>query len=80
MSCGIICRQTPKCDEYAAYRYTWAGQDESFACESHAARLQKVASVMGYYVQLIPLLPSDHAGPEGMKSLETQRGEMWALK
>lgn len=75
MSCGIICRQKPKCDEYAAYRYTWAGHDESFICQARAARLQNVAEAMGYYCQLIRLTPEDHAGPEGMKSLETQRGE-----
>jgi hypothetical protein len=74
MSFGIICRQKGDggCDEYAAFRFTWPGQHESFACFDHAAHLDGVASAMGLTLQLIPLTSLDHAGPIGMQSKEDQ--------
>ncbi len=44
-----------KCNRPAMYRYTWAGQDESFCCFIHGQQIQGVAQVMGYHLQLIPL-------------------------
>jgi hypothetical protein len=73
MSFGIVCRQKPVCPEYAAYRFTWPGKDESFICEKHVVALRGIAKAMGVYVQLIPLSDKDHEGPEGMKGLTGQR-------
>jgi hypothetical protein len=47
------------CQKAAAYRYTWPGRDESFVCEDHSHNLRGVASVMGLYLQLIPLEPEE---------------------
>lgn len=75
MCFGILCRQEPACPNYAAYRFTWPGQDESFICDAHASKLRRVAQAMGMYIQLIPLAASDHGGSEGMKSAEEQRSQ-----
>ena len=73
MSFGIVCRQKPACKEYASFRYTWPGKDESFICAQHSKVLLGIAQAMGTYIQLIPLTEQDHAGAEGMKSIEEQR-------
>lgn len=52
-----------ECAEPAAYRFTWAGQDESFICEKHVGKLRGVAAAMGYYVQVIPLSDDERAAP-----------------
>ena len=44
-----------KCENEAAYRYTWPGHDESFICEEHSKKLLAVANAMGMYLQLVPL-------------------------
>jgi len=44
----------PKCQNEAAYRYTWAGQDESYICEEHVRQLKGICEAMGYYCQTIP--------------------------
>ena len=43
------------CHNEAAYRFTWAGQNEAGICEKHAAQIKAVASAIGYHLQLIPL-------------------------
>ena len=43
------------CNDKAAYRYTWAGQNEAFICEKHSHKLTAVAQAIGYYIQLIPI-------------------------
>ncbi|MCK5605669.1 hypothetical protein KAR91_27490 [Candidatus Pacearchaeota archaeon] len=47
-----------KCEEPAKFRYTWAGQDESFCCFKHGQQIRGVAQAIGYHVQLIEL-PED---------------------
>ena len=48
------CKQK-NCDAAAAFRYTWAGRDESHACFTCATKLANVAAAIGYRVQMIPL-------------------------
>lgn len=72
MSYGIVCRQVG-CQSYATHRFTWAGKPETFACDVHANRAKLISDAMGYPLQIIPLSQHDHAGPEGMKSLDEQR-------
>lgn len=45
-----------KCQNVAAFRYTWPGRDESVICVQHASYLQKVANAIGLHVQLIPIV------------------------
>lgn len=75
MSYGIICRQKGNggCNNLANFRYTWPGQNESFVCAEHAARLKDVAAAMGMPLQLIVLTGADHSGPLGMESIDEQR-------
>ena len=47
------------CDNQAAYRYTWPGEDESVVCEGHSSQLQAVASAIGIHLQIIPLSGKD---------------------
>lgn len=44
-----------KCEEPAAFRYTWPGRDESLICEEHVGKLRAVAAAMGLHLQLIPV-------------------------
>ena len=46
---------TKQCPNKSKFRYTWAGRDESYACEDHAKQIQGLGNAMGYYVQMIPL-------------------------
>lgn len=48
------CAQS-KCGADAAFRYTWAGRDESYTCATCAIKLANVANAIGYRVQMIPL-------------------------
>lgn len=48
-----------KCDNEAAYRFTWPGEDESLICEKHVPKLQDVASAIGLALQIIPLSEND---------------------
>jgi len=43
------------CEETAAYRFTWPGQDEAGICEQHANKLKSIANAMGFHCQIIPL-------------------------
>ncbi len=43
------------CSHHAAFRYTWPGKNESFACVEHAMQLNCVANAIGLPLQLIPL-------------------------
>ena len=45
------------CPNEAAFRYTWAGQDENFVCLEHAGWLKTVANAIAYHLQLIPIQP-----------------------
>jgi hypothetical protein len=45
------------CNEPAAFRYTWPGQNEAGICLIHAEKLIAVAAAMGFHVQLIPVFP-----------------------
>lgn len=49
-----------KCDNDAAYRFTWPGQDESVVCEQHSKKLIGIANAMGFYIQLKPLEESQY--------------------
>jgi hypothetical protein len=53
-----ICCQKD-CDEIAAFRYTWPGQNEAFICPRHAVALLHIADAMGLHVQLIRLEERD---------------------
>ena len=44
-----------RCEQKAVRRFTWPGQDESFICQEHLPKLQRVADAMGMHLQLIPL-------------------------
>lgn len=44
-----------KCKEFPEFRYTWAGQDESFCCFRHGQGIRNVAQAIGYHIQLIEL-------------------------
>lgn len=61
MTPGIFCRQNGGCPNFARYRFTWPGQDESFICEEHANKLKAVARAMGMHQQFIELTDADHA-------------------
>ena len=43
------------CDEPAAFRFTWPGQDEAGICIDHVDKLQNIARAMGLHLQVIPL-------------------------
>jgi hypothetical protein len=43
------------CENPAAFRYTWPGRDEATICATHALSLCRVAEVMGFHLQVIPL-------------------------
>ena len=43
------------CDQPAAFRFTWPGQDEAGICIDHVATLQNIAAAMGLHLQVIPL-------------------------
>ncbi len=60
---AIPCGQD-KCDELAAYRYTWPGHHEQMICDACTAKLRAVAYAIGITVTLIPLTPDDRAGLE----------------
>ncbi len=57
------------CNESAVYRYTWAGRDESFICEAHAAQLRGIAETMGYHCQLIPIEPGNETCKQHIKEI-----------
>ena len=44
------------CTLDALYAYTWPGKPLAGACEDHAAKLTKVSEVMGFYLQMIPIV------------------------
>ena len=46
------------CENDAAFRFTWPGNDEAGICHEHAPKLKGVAEAMGLHLQLIPLKPS----------------------
>lgn len=47
------------CKNPPVFRYTWPGQDESFACAIHSMTLNTVARAMGAHVQFIRLKPEE---------------------
>ncbi len=46
---------TSLCNNFAAFRFTWPGRDESHICIECAPQLERVCNAMGLYVQLVPL-------------------------
>lgn len=48
-----------RCGKKGTYRYTWPGNDESFACQEHAQKVRGIADAMGFPIQLIPLHESE---------------------
>ena len=56
--------QEIKCNNPAAYRFTWPGRDESFICYIHAPQLLRVAEAMGMPLQMIPVHESDQEKEE----------------
>ena len=51
--------KTKPCDQPADFRYTWPGQDESYACYAHGREIARIAHAMGFYLQLTILTPAD---------------------
>lgn len=47
------------CDNEARYRFTWPGNDEQAICEEHKPKLEAVARMMGFHLQIIPLSQND---------------------
>ena len=63
-----------QCDEPAAYRFTWPGEDEAGICEAHAPKVRGVSEAMSLAVQLIPVegdFTRDH-GEETMTDTQHQ--------
>lgn len=56
-----------KCKNYARFRYTWPGKDESVCCEEHAKQIRTVADAIGLHIQIIPL--SEHDLQHGLKCM-----------
>ena len=48
-----------ECENKAAYRFTWPGNDESYICEDHSTKLKGVAAAIGLHLQLVPTLGPD---------------------
>ena len=44
-----------QCLNEASYRYTWAGEDESFVCMEHEKQIKRIAGALGYHCQTIPI-------------------------
>jgi hypothetical protein len=59
VSYGITCKQK-FCKNYAAYRYTWPGRDESAICTEHVNALHGAAHAIGLHLQVLPLTDDDH--------------------
>lgn len=49
-----------KCANIASHRYTWPGEDESFACFVHAHGILAIAQATEAHQQMIPLKVEDH--------------------
>lgn len=49
------CYQEPECTEAPAFRYTWPGQEEHYACLRHKIELANVAAAMGFQLQFLPI-------------------------
>lgn len=45
------------CPNKAAFRFVWAGRDESFICLEHSGMLCAVAHACSYDLRLIPVAP-----------------------
>ncbi len=43
------------CEDPAAFRFTWPGQDEAGICFGHVDQLSSVASALGFHLQIIPI-------------------------
>jgi len=50
-----------KCTNVPVFRYTWAGQDEAYACLEHATQIKNVARAFDYHLQMIPLTAQEQA-------------------
>lgn len=44
-----------KCPDQPVFRYTWPNKDETYACFFHAAGLKRMATMLGFHLQFIPL-------------------------
>jgi hypothetical protein len=44
-----------KCPTQPVFRYTWPGKNEAHACFFHAVGLKRVAAMLGFHLQFIPL-------------------------
>lgn len=49
----------PGCGQDAAYRYTWPGREEAFACAGHAGHIKHAADAMGLTMPMRFLEPID---------------------
>jgi len=43
------------CENIVYARFTWPGNDEKYVCLMHSLKLAKLAEIMGFYLQIIPL-------------------------
>jgi len=47
------------CENPIYARFTWPGNDEKYACLLHSLKLNQLAQVMGFHLQIIPLKPNE---------------------
>lgn len=47
-----------QCQNPGAYKYTWPGRNEAYACKVHAAEVRALANMGGLYIQIRPI-PED---------------------
>lgn len=43
------------CECVGVFRYTWPGKNEARACLEHAARLRRVATALGFHLEMISI-------------------------
>ena len=48
------CSQTG-CTANPTHRFTWPGKNEVVICESHKQHAERVAAIMGFHLQFIPI-------------------------
>ncbi len=49
-----------KCENDAAFKYTWPGKDESYSCFECSLKVAGLAQVMGLHLQVRPMTLDDY--------------------
>ena len=55
----IVGPNDERCGEPPAFRFTWPGKDEAYACQACAQKIRAVARAIEMHLQMIPL-PTFH--------------------